>query len=285
MRKFILGTDWWTDCDDVMAVKIIAKAVAEKKIELLGVGINACMQYSAASLINYLKDCGLKDVPVGIDREAVDFGGAPPYQKRLAEESGCKPENGDVPDAAELYEKILSEASDKVEIIEIGYPQVLAKALKSNPELFKEKVSKIWMMAGKWDENPGKENNFSRNRRAAEAGHYLCLNSPVPIVFLGYEVGEPVTVGSRVDREDRLYSVLVDHGSQNGRNAWDPMLVQLAIVGNTEKAGYRLIKGTASVDGKTGENRFEKNENGIHGYVEKLFPDDYYKNIIDDLIS
>lgn len=91
MRKFLLGTDWWTDCDDVMAAKIIAKAVTEKKIELLGVGINACMQYSAASLINYLKYCGLSDVPVGIDREAVDFSGAPPYQKRLAEESGGKP--------------------------------------------------------------------------------------------------------------------------------------------------------------------------------------------------
>lgn len=91
MRKFLLGTDWWTDCDDVMAAKIIAKAVTEKKIKLLGVGINACMQYSAASLINYLKYCGLSDVPVGIDREAVDFGGAPPYQKHLAEEGGGKP--------------------------------------------------------------------------------------------------------------------------------------------------------------------------------------------------
>ena len=50
MRKFIVGTDWWTDCDDVIAMKLLARAVTEKKAELLGIGINACMQYSVASL-------------------------------------------------------------------------------------------------------------------------------------------------------------------------------------------------------------------------------------------
>lgn len=285
MRKFIVGTDWWTDCDDVIAMKLLARAVTEKKAELLGIGINACMQYSVASLKNYLNSCGVSDVPIGIDRQAVDYGGEPPYQKRLAEISGGKPDNAAAPDAADMYIKILSQSSEMLEIIEIGYPQVLAQVLKREPALFKEKVSKIWMMAGKWDENPGRENNFARNSRSAAAGHYLCLNCPVPITFLGFETGESVIVGSKLDHSDRLYAALADHGSQNGRNAWDPMLVQMAVIGNEKKAGYKLVKGTAYVDEITGKNFFEKSENGIHGYVEKLFPDDYYKDIIDELIS
>lgn len=26
MRNFILGTDWWTDCDDVVAIRILVRA-------------------------------------------------------------------------------------------------------------------------------------------------------------------------------------------------------------------------------------------------------------------
>lgn len=85
MRRFLVGTDWWTDCDDAVAMRILARAVKEKEIELAGIGINACMEYSAASLMGFLKSEGVTDIPVGIDREATDFGGDPPYQKRLAE--------------------------------------------------------------------------------------------------------------------------------------------------------------------------------------------------------
>ena len=60
MRKFILGTDWWTDCDDAMAVRLLANAVLSKKAELLGVGINACMEYSTASLNRFLRLTGFK---------------------------------------------------------------------------------------------------------------------------------------------------------------------------------------------------------------------------------
>lgn len=31
MRKFILGTDWWTDCDDVVALRILARAHKNKQ--------------------------------------------------------------------------------------------------------------------------------------------------------------------------------------------------------------------------------------------------------------
>jgi len=54
MRNMILGTDWWTDCDDAVAVRLVCRAVKEQKIRLLGVGINACMEYSVASLKGFL---------------------------------------------------------------------------------------------------------------------------------------------------------------------------------------------------------------------------------------
>lgn len=36
MRKFILGTDWWTDCDDAVAIRILARAHKLEKIKITG---------------------------------------------------------------------------------------------------------------------------------------------------------------------------------------------------------------------------------------------------------
>ena len=52
MRNIILGTDWWTDCDDAVAVRVLSKFVKNGEINLKGVIIYACMEYSFASLKN-----------------------------------------------------------------------------------------------------------------------------------------------------------------------------------------------------------------------------------------
>ena len=50
MRKFILDTDWWTDCDDAVAICLLCKAHCKKEIELLGINVNACMPFSIPAL-------------------------------------------------------------------------------------------------------------------------------------------------------------------------------------------------------------------------------------------
>ena len=128
MRKIILGTDWWTDCDDAVALRLICRAIKEEKIQLLGVGINACMEYSVASLKGFLKAEGVEDIPIGIDLDAVDFGGNPPYQRRLAEAFCPSVRNTDAEDAVRLYRRLLASEEGRLEIIEIGYPQAIARS-------------------------------------------------------------------------------------------------------------------------------------------------------------
>lgn len=148
----------------------------------------------------------------------------------------------------------------------------------SGMELMKEKVSKIWVMAGKWDENPGRENNFTRNTRSRVAGTKFCQKCPVPITFLGWEIGVDVITSDNLKENDILYRVLCDHGSPNGRMSWDPMLVLLALIGDESAAGYDTVNGVASVDSQTGENRFHPCDDGKHKYVIKKMMDEYYKN-------
>lgn len=293
MRKFILGTDWWTDCDDAVAIRILARAHKLEKIKITGIGINACMECSVTSLEGFLNQEGIK-VPIGIDLAATDFGGNPPYQNNLSKYSSAYSSNLDAEDSVRLYRRILACTNTPIEIIEIGYLQVIANVLESLPddiseksgyELVKERVSKIWVMAGKWDEDFGKENNFTRNSRSRTAGHFFCTKCPVPVTFLGWETGFDVITGDNLNKNDILYKVLCDHGSSDGRSSWDPMLVLMALIGDERAAGYDVVCGRASVDGDTGANHFSPDENGLHKYVIKSKENEYYKKLINQMIT
>lgn len=294
MRKFILGTDWWTDCDDAIALRLIARAHKRGDIELCAVGINATMEYSVASLDAFLALEGCFDIPLGIDLAATDFTGNPPYQKRLAPRSVRYKSNEEAGDAVSLYRRILSTASEPVEIIEIGFLQVLANLLesgadsiseKSGVELVREKVSHVWVMAGKWDKDGECEHNFANNQRARDAAKLFCDRCPVPVTFLGWEVGYGVITGGKLEHEDHLYTLLCDHRSQNGRHSWDPMLAELALIGDPEAAGYSIVRGVARVDSRDGSNYFERAVDGIHSYVVKAREDSYYEDQINEKIK
>lgn len=292
MRNFILGTDWWTDCDDAVAIRLLARAVKEGKICLSGIVVNACMECSIPSIDGFLWKEGI-EVSLALDGEANDFGGYPPYQKRLSAYAHKYLCNEDAENAVRLYRRLLANAKEKLEIIEIGYLQAFVALLESGPddisektgkELVKEKVQKMWVMAGKWDKDGERENNFCRNARSRVAGAYFCENCPVPVTFLGWEVGDTVITGGNLSKNDWLYEALCDHGSFNGRSSWDPMLVLLALIGDENKAGYDVVTGWANVDLETGANTFTKDENGLHQFVVKKYDDMYYANAINELI-
>ena len=283
MRKFILDTDWWTDCDDAVALRLLCNAHKNKEIELIGININACMPYSVPSIDVFTRDSGL-DIPIGIDHSAVDFAGDPPYQKNLAGAGTPRRQNEDVPDGIEFYRSLLECAEyGSVEVISIGFTQVLAGLLNSSGgmELVKNKVKHLWIMAGKWDEDGGREYNFYKNAMTCRSGSELCRSWPSPVTFLGFEVGKDVKSGGKLPEGDLLKQVMSDHGSVNGRSSWDPMLALLAVIGDPGSAGYRCVYGTAEVDPENGSNRFIPSEDGSHRYVVKLHSDDFYASAID----
>ena len=294
MKKFILGTDWWTDCDDAVAIRILARYIKEEKIDLLGIALNACMEDSVASLRAFTELEGIGSVPIGVDLEAGDFGGAPAYQTKVRERFNPNGTNADAENALKLYRRLLAEADEPIEIIEIGYPQVLAALLESEAdeyselpgvELIREKVGKLWIMAGKWDADGEKENNFCRNERSRVAAEKLCRLWPTPVTFLGWEIGINVLTGGNLKEGDPLHDILVYHGSGSGRHSWDPMLVLIALIGDEKDAGYNTVTGYATVKAADGTNYFREDASGPHKYVTKMFDDSYYVNQINEIIK
>ena len=295
MKKLILGTDWWTDCDDIVALRILTRFVKSKKTELAGIIINACMEYSVPSVDGFLTMDGISGVPIGLDSDGTDFTGTPSgYQKYLSQYAKNYKSNSDAEEAVKLYRRLLSEAKEPVELAEIGFLQSLAALLESpgdeysplsGSDLVKEKVSKIWIMAGKWDEPYGQEHNFINNHRSRTGGHTVCKKCPVPITFLGFEIGADVITGTTLSKDDHLYHAMCEHGSPKGRFSWDPMLTLLAVTKDEEAAGYDTVSGTAFVDPKTGINSFKESDTGLHKYVIKKHENSYYENMINEIIQ
>lgn len=294
MRKFMIGTDWWTDCDDAVAMRLVCRAALDGEIRLEGVCLNACMEHSVASLDGFLAQEGMGDVPIGIDRAGTDFAGIPRYQKGLIGYTRRMHSNTEAEDGVRLYRRILAQADGKVEIIEIGFLQVIANLLESGAdefsektglELVEDKVEKFWVMAGKWDEQGGREHNFTNNARSRKAGEVFCRLCPVPVTFLGWEIGNTVITGRSLAHDDVLYRLMCDHGSPNGRMSWDPMLALMALVGSEEKAGYGVVRGQARVDAETGANYFTQNDAGKQAYVVKKWEDARYAQLIDALVK
>ncbi len=289
--KIIHGTDWWTDCDDIAALRLLCRAHKAGIIELKCVCADAVTDKTAPSISAFMKNEGVS-VPIGLDRTFIDDGSRGKYQDVFAEYPHDV-ENKDCDEAYRVYRRALCEVDGKADITEIGFPQIIHQLMASGPddisplcgrELIKEKVNKIWMMAGRWDIENGKEYNLCAYPAARKAAHYIFENSPVPVTLLGWEVGDSVITGKKQSDGDMLKYGYTAHGSENGRSSWDPMLVLLAIINDEEKAGYCTVCGKASADEKTGINNFTVGS-GNHKYVIKKFPDSYYENMIDELIK
>lgn len=295
MREFIFGTDWWTDCDDLAAMRILLRAHKKGDIRLLGVGINACMEYSVPSVDGFINLEGVAELPLGIDLKGTDFEGSHlRYQKNLADFAVRYKKNEDAEDAVRLYRRLLRDCNEGAEIVEVGFLQVFAELLlsekddiceKTGLELVREKVKKVWVMAGKWDEEGGREHNFCNNPRSRKGGEIFCRMCPVPVTFLGFEVGVNVISGNELSHDDFLHKGFSDHGSAKGRCSWDPMTALLAVIGDEEKAGYSVVTGTARLDEESGKNYFTENENGLHKYVIPLYDSGYYQKKINEIIN
>jgi inosine-uridine nucleoside N-ribohydrolase len=288
----IFGTDWWTDCDDVAALYILLKAHNFGLVDLRAIGVNSVMRHSAPSVKAVCEEQGLRGIPIGLDSGAKRRGAFCLYQKTLASRCGSGLTNEACPEAYKLYRRALAETDEKCVIVDVGFPQIIAQVLRSGPDeisvldgmtLVKSKVSEVVLMGGRWDKKEGREYNFFAYKVNRVSAAYLCEHCPVPLTFLGYEVGKDVVTGGKT--APGLVGIAYEaHLSPGGRPSWDPMTVLYALSGDAKTAGYKKVYGKASVDPATGKNRFAPLDGGPHAYLVKEKEDAFYKERIDTIL-
>ena len=296
-KPVILGTDWHTDCDDAVAIRILAWHQWKGCVRLLGVSIDSAMACSAASMRTFLAHERLTGVPVGLDHQATDYGGVTRYQPRLAAGMDWEAENRSCEEAVRLYRRLLAEARQPVTLIEIGFLQVLEALMDSGPddlsplsgrELIASRVSELWVMGGRWDGADQPEFNFSKIPRASRAAHRVLEGWPGEVTLLGWEAGCSVYSGGVLERactwDDALKTVLRDHGAASGRPSWDPLLVWMACLGDPARAGFDTVRGWARANAADGRTHFVPDPAGRHRYVVRRCSDAVYGEQLDRMI-
>ncbi len=296
-RTVIFDTDWWTDCDDCVALKLL---LMSEETELIGVNINAFMENSPYSVELFLTQYGRGNIPVSVDKNATDFKDAPreSYQEAIIHHfsDGNFKSSDNYETSVKFYRRLLASQNEKTDIIAVGFQNSIADLLLSEGdefsplsgvELCKEKVGKLWAMAGKWNENGGREYNVANGKRSIKAAEIISEKFPCPVTYLGFEVGESVVSGgSEVigDESDVLWVSMNAHGSVKGRSSWDPMTALLAVIGDEEKAGYDKVYGKFTFD-EEGRNYFVPDLLSDRCFVVKKYDDAYYSNKINERIS
>ena len=160
-------------------------------------------------------------------------------------------------------------------------------------ELIELNGGTLWCMGGRWPTG-SVEYNLGYTKRARDASFYVLENYPETIVFLDAATGAEVITGQQLkddfDLNDPLARAFYDWDTEGdvynkGRYSWDPMTALLAIRGDNYEAGYDTVKGTGSIDIRTGETYWEESESGSHEYVETRFGSSYYSTEINDILS
>ena len=203
--------------------------------------------------------------------------------------------NEEVPDATELYRKVLSKQPDhSVTIVTVGLLTNLSNLLLSKgdkysfldgKELVKQKVKQLVCMAGRFPSG----SEFNVNRDAA-ASQNVFSNWPTNILFSGFEIGWKIKVGLPLIHNNAIHSspvkdvfrISIPMAAEDsaGRMSWDETAVLVAIKGY--QPFYRLEYGRILV-AADGSNTWSLEGKQQAHLVEAVPPEvvrDYINKII-----
>lgn len=280
-RPVIIDTDWWSDPDDVVSMRVAASAQRAGMIDIRAVTLNTSVATGPGSIDAFLRAEGVTGVPIGRTHTAHTPSGSNLFQGRLFSSGQSTGYQATCEDSVTLMRRVLAASDTKVDIIAEGFCNNLQDLLQSaadsvsgltGMELVTAKVGTLWMSAGDWPS--GTEYNFSTTTLAKTSGNYVMANWPssVPIVLLDFECGEYVMTGGdlRLDYPtDQVWLALNDVSYPHGRKSWGAALVHIAALGSYENAGYTGTTGTGSVNSSTGANTWVSSSSGPHTYLTR----------------
>src|SRR4030095_4104121 len=203
--------------------------------------------------------------------------------------------NSEVPDAVDLYRKVLAAQPNKtVTIVTTGFLTNLSALLQSTPdqysklngkELVKQKVKQLVCMAGRFPSG----SEFNVNRDAA-ASQFVFDNWSTPVLLSGFEIGMKIKTGLHLINNYEIknspvkdvFRICIPLSTQDsaGRMSWDETAVLVAVKGY--KPWYKAEKGKMMV-AADGSNTWTT-QPSPHAHLVELQPPSVVQQLINKLI-
>jgi len=293
--KIIFDTDLGPDYDDVGALAFLHAMADSGKIEILATISSNKHELVAPSIEVINTYFGRPGLDIGAPKtEGVNLGSSEHWADSIvAGYPHSIVSTNDVPDAVEVYRRILNDQPDtSVTIVTVGFLTNLSNLLNSQAdnisplsgkELVIKKVRKLVSMAGKFPE--GKEFNVHMD---SVASYYVFENWPGEIIFTGYEIGWEIRTGLRLISSDIKNSPVKDvfrisipmsEENKNGRMSWDETAVLIGVYGT--EGFFDTVRGKMIVN-PDGSNTWEDNPVGKHIYVKQKMAVNQMSVFIED---
>lgn len=313
--RLIIDTDMSIDVDDVLALGVAHKLQDLGHVELLAIMHNTGLPEGVGAVASVNAFYGRADLPVGafkgtfgnptaeenrLDRWLAVYGRGP-YVSKIVQQFPTEIQtNSQVPDAVDVYRRVLAESPDaSVVIVSIGFLGNLAALLASPPDdssalsgadLVGNKVRELVIMGGRYPSSRVMHYQWYFGGGCAW-GSMSCPETPtwtksvvdgwpefVPVTFVGHEIGHSVqTAGGQIGAcaaERTPGSVALELSAKVGAAVSqgagaDTVAVLYAALG-LQKWGERHRGGVNSVSAEDGANTWVDGPLTHQSYVTLL---------------
>jgi pyrimidine-specific ribonucleoside hydrolase len=293
--KIIFDTDLGPDYDDVGALAFLHAMADSGKAEILATLASNKHDLVAPSINVINTYFGRGKLAIGAPKTpGVSLGSSQHWADSIViKYPHSIKSTSDVPDAVDIYRKMLSNQPDNsVTIVTVGFLTNLNNLLKSKPdnnsplegkELIIRKVKRLVSMAGSFP--AGREFNIFMDSAASK---YVYENWPGEIIFTGFEIGSQIHTGLRLMKSDIKDSPVKDvfrisiplsAEDKEGRMSWDETAVLIGVYG-TERF-FDTVRGKIIVN-TDGSNTWENFPDGKQYYVKQKMPVSQISTFIED---
>jgi inosine-uridine nucleoside N-ribohydrolase len=293
----IFDSDMGPDYDDVGAITLLHALADSGQANILAT-IASTNYEGVAGVFSVLNTYFQRsDLPIAVPKgKAVDMRDWQHWSDTLlANYPHSVNSNSEVPDATELYRKLLAAQPDRsVTIITVGFFTNLANLLQSAPDvhsklngkqLVQKKVARLVSMAAKFPS--GKEFNVEKD---APASQVVFKNWPTEVICSGFEIGEKIKTGLPLIQNEAIQnspvkdvfriSMRLAKEDAAGRMSWDQTAVLIAIKGYQL---YYTVKRGKVIVAADGSNTW-KDGKGNHLYLVPKMPVPEVQSLINNLM-
>jgi inosine-uridine nucleoside N-ribohydrolase len=281
--NIIFDSDMGPDYDDVGAIAIL-HALADKGEANILATVASTKYEGVAGVLNVFNTYfNRPNIPIGVPKgNALELRDWQRWTDTVLAKYPHRIKNNDeVPDAVQLYRKILASQPDhSVTIVTIGFLTNLSNLLNTGSDeysrlngiaLVAKKVKLLVCMAGRFPS--GYEFNVMKDAKASQNAFSTW---PTQIILSGFEVGAKILAGLPLihngaiknDPVRDVFRISIPLAKEDslGRKSWDETAVLVAARGYS--AFYTLHQGRMKV-ADDGKNDWDDNGNGQAYLVEK----------------
>ncbi len=288
--QIIFDTDIGGDADDLGALAMLHNYIDHGHCSLLAIMVWSTDEFAVPAVDAINRFYRHPDIPIGVRKDGT-YKSETSYNTVIAENFQFKLTYNDVPDAVELYRRILSKAADSsITIVTVGPLKNIERLIKSQAdnysvlsgnELISKKVKKFVMMGGQF---PKGENEWNFNGDMPGVTKFVLDNLKVPVVFSGFELGVKIKTGAtfnNIDPETPLYKGFLffsEHapwikkdfkGKILNNSTFDQTAVLYAVNSGEGVLWEKVTGGFCQADEKGG-NKWVKKPGSNHAYLKLI---------------